>query len=84
VIHYAGTPIKLGPIGRQRCCWCGVLIDEWDFENTMSTGDATITPWEVGALIEFRGHVKIRLREGAKDGEVLLPVLGSCAYEAKK
>ena len=81
MIHYVGTAIKLGSIGRQRCCWCGELLEEYDFENTMTTGlDGVVTPWEVGALLEVRGGLRILLRKGPGDGEVLLPVLGSCAY----
>lgn len=59
ITHIAGLPIRVDQRLRQRCGWCGALIDDWDLENTMvETGRQTEAPptWEVGALIVVDGN----------------------------
>jgi hypothetical protein len=34
IIHIAGPPIMLGSVQRQRCLWCGALIEERDLART--------------------------------------------------
>jgi hypothetical protein len=33
IIHFAGPPFTFGTITRQRCLWCGALIQECDLAN---------------------------------------------------
>lgn len=33
IIHFAGQDMTFGTIQRQRCLWCGALIDERDFSR---------------------------------------------------
>lgn len=33
IVHLAGPPIRIGALIRQRCCWCGALIEERDLDN---------------------------------------------------
>lgn len=33
IIHVAGPTLTFGSITRQRCCWCGALIEERDLAN---------------------------------------------------
>ena len=32
-IHIAGAVVKVGSVSRQRCAWCGELLDELDLKN---------------------------------------------------
>ena len=38
IIHVAGTPVTFGSITRQRCCWCGALIQERDLARISRPG----------------------------------------------
>jgi hypothetical protein len=33
IIHLAGPVITFGPVQRQRCAWCGAVIEEWNIER---------------------------------------------------
>lgn len=33
IVHLAGPQITFDGVARQRCCWCGALIEERDFSN---------------------------------------------------
>lgn len=39
VIHIAGAVVKVGAVSRQRCAWCGVMLDELDLRNVAWEGD---------------------------------------------
>lgn len=41
LVHLAGPSITYGSVNRQRCAWCGALIDERDFERMAVQVDAT-------------------------------------------
>lgn len=30
LVHLVGPPLRAGDVIRQRCAWCGALIDEYD------------------------------------------------------
>lgn len=30
MIHIAGHPVRVGPVMKQRCAWCGYMIAEYD------------------------------------------------------
>lgn len=33
IIHFAGPVMTFGMLARQRCAWCGALIQEYDMAN---------------------------------------------------
>jgi hypothetical protein len=33
LVHWAGIAARAGSVIRQRCCWCGALIEEIDLER---------------------------------------------------
>lgn len=33
IVHFAGESLTFGTVQRQRCLWCGALIDERDFSR---------------------------------------------------
>lgn len=33
IVHFAGQTMTFGRITRQRCQWCGALIEEWDLDR---------------------------------------------------
>lgn len=64
VVHIIGFPAQVGSIRRQRCAWCGALLDEMDFSRVAwSLNDDGTDPgpppyWPVGDLIEVDGGVQ--------------------------
>lgn len=68
IIHLAGPVITFGSVSRQRCSWCGALIDEKDITNiaVLETDRASerrgeplmpdeLAWWEVGGLVAVTG-----------------------------
>lgn len=67
VIHIAGPRIQVGPQLRQRCCWCGGLLIDYNLaltavsipegktEETMTDQDRTLATWPAGDLIARDG-----------------------------
>lgn len=57
VIHIAGAVVKVGAVSRQRCAWCGVMLDELDLRNAAWEGDDGPPPcgFEPLALISVEG-----------------------------
>lgn len=63
VVHIAGLPVKVGRIVRQRCAWCGAVIDDVDLSAVAvvltGAGDPQLWPtWPVGALLGVDGGVR--------------------------
>lgn len=63
IVHLAGPPVTFGTFRRQRCLWCGALIDEIDLNNIsrqILPGEDPNEPWEpsswpVGEQIAMAG-----------------------------
>lgn len=70
VVHVAGMVLTVGDVIRQRCAWCGALIDERDTSRMAVQVDTTASPevqqheaneaihrtrWEPGALVAIAG-----------------------------
>lgn len=57
VIHIAGAQVQVGQQLRQRCSWCGAVLEDYDLTRIMSPANPDGSPpgppplWEVGALI---------------------------------
>jgi hypothetical protein len=75
-IHIAGPHITIGPLLRQRCCWCGYLLIDYDLERiAVPVGqDPTPATWPHGELVEVDGNVSTLVDH--KDHDPLPP--GSC------
>lgn len=64
IIHFAGQSMTFGTIRRQRCLWCGALIDEKDI-TAIAISDMGRDPGRQGKplewdeLPEYRGLVAI-------------------------
>jgi hypothetical protein len=66
LVHLAGPSIRVGPVVRQRCAWCGAVIDEWNLDRLawpegMDPGivDADGNPqarWEGLVAVESHGE----------------------------
>lgn len=57
MIHFAGHPVRVGPFARQRCAWCGAILEDWDLSLTMvPEGQDGPSPWTPGALVEVEGN----------------------------
>lgn len=46
IIHFAGQTLRIGDVIRQRCLWCGGLIEERDLANTAVSVGPDETPEE--------------------------------------
>jgi hypothetical protein len=57
VIHIAGLDVVVGTQLRQRCAWCGAIIDDKDLRGlavALQPGETEAAPypsWPIGALI---------------------------------
>ena len=70
VIHIAGLPLQVGAQHRQRCGWCGAVIDDVDLSHIASSGDGSPYPeWEPGVLVAVDGDVRWAVHHD--DGDVL-------------
>lgn len=58
VIHIAGSDVTVGPRLRQRCCWCGALLIDYDLAGiAIPVGtDPRPATWPVGVLIAVDGN----------------------------
>jgi hypothetical protein len=52
IIHFAGESMTFGTIRRQRCLWCGALIDEKDI-TAMAIADSGRDPERQGTPLEW-------------------------------
>lgn len=59
--HIVGLDVMVGPVRRQRCGWCGVLLDQLDLTrvawplNPDGSDPGPPPPWPVGALMRTDG-----------------------------
>ena len=83
MIHIAGQPVQVGSVVRQRCSWCGALIDHFDLNriaayigeaNADADIEVTIPTWEVNVLIEITyGNPRVIQIVEHDDGDQLPP-----------
>lgn len=61
IIHIAGLDVQVGPRLRQRCGWCGMVLEDVDLRNVAVVappegGDPGPYPvWAVGSLVAHDG-----------------------------
>lgn len=85
VIHIAGLDVAVGSRLRQRCAWCGALLEDVDLANVaVLVGDGTDRSvehtwptWPVGGLVEVWGAGGVRNTVILGDDEKLPP--NACA-----
>jgi hypothetical protein len=70
MIHIVGLDIRIGARVRQRCAWCGIVIEDVDLANMMSpAGSPPWRPWNPGELLEVTGNMRSVVRH--EDGSPL-------------
>lgn len=76
-IHFAGHPVRVGSRCRQRCAWCGFVIEDLDLRDVMvpsradgSPGEGP-TPWTSGALVAVSRDGSFRSVVAHEDGAPL-------------
>lgn len=86
VIHIAGLDVAVGTRLRQRCAWCGAVLEDVDLarvamavSDTPDDGhvDHTYPVWPVGGLVEVWGAGGVRNTVILGDNENLPP--NACA-----
>lgn len=85
VIHVAGPTITVGSIRRQRCQWCGALIQEYDLarlSRPLEPGEdpESPEPWEPGrwtGLVAISGTFPVMSRAVPEPEDGKVPE-GSC------
>ena len=71
-IHIAAQPVQVGPQLRQRCAWCGAVLDDTDLSCVMAPEDQAndlYPTWPVGGLVAVDGGMKRTVAH--EDGDVL-------------
>lgn len=70
MIHIAGLDVEVNGCLRQRCAWCGVVLDDYDLRSiAVPVGqDPRPGTWQVGALVFSEGGVSylVEPEEGDK------------------
>lgn len=57
MIHFVGIEIHVENLVRQRCSWCGEILEDVDLSLMMSPeGSGPWKGWEVGALLAVEGN----------------------------
>jgi hypothetical protein len=53
ITHIAGLDVQVGRFLRQRCAWCGAVLDDYELGCVAGLGihDSRPPMWEVGALV---------------------------------
>lgn len=76
VIHIAGPDIQVGPQLRQRCAWCGAVLNDYNLELIAVPAGQDPRPgmWPVGELVAVDGSLSYVV--GHEDGAQLPE--GSC------
>lgn len=61
LVHLAGTPVRVGSVIRQRCAWCGAVIDEIDIDRVAvhSTDPVRFVDDDGNPLLRWDGLVAI-------------------------
>jgi hypothetical protein len=57
-VHIAGIQVKVGSRVRQRCAWCGVVLDDVDLNLVavpVDQPDGGVPEWRVGSLVAIDG-----------------------------
>lgn len=80
IVHLVGPCMRIGPIVRQRCIWCGALIRDDDLsriafqipegkteEQARADGDFEPGHWEIGAWVAVDGVARYVVRSRAED-----------------
>lgn len=76
MIHFVGIEIHVENLVRQRCSWCGEILEDVDLSLIMvPEGSDGWTSWEVGALLAVEGNGRWIVKP---EVEGQLP-LGTCA-----
>lgn len=83
-IHIAGLEVRIGPLQRQLCAWCGLRLVDNDLRNIASTDGSAPRVWEVGGLVEVTPgnptwYAALPHPEGGK-----LPDNACCPPEARR
>jgi hypothetical protein len=59
VTHIAGYQVQVGPLVRQRCAWCGALLEDHDLTRVAVPEGQDPRPgeWEPSRLVEVDGNM---------------------------
>jgi len=68
IVHVIGTEIVVGDLSRQRCSWCGALVEDRDFSRMAvalqpgQTAEEAVeamrqTRWEPGSHVAVDGNM---------------------------
>jgi hypothetical protein len=75
VIHIAGRQVQIGRQLRQRCSWCGALLEDHQLgAGAGDDGNPGPPMWEPGALVALDGNASYVVEH--EDGKDLPP--GAC------
>lgn len=64
IVHIAGIVVNYGSRRRQRCAWCGAMLEDVDLATVAvqlphnGSDPAPLPTWEVGGLVLFWGPVR--------------------------
>lgn len=59
MIHFVGMVVQHDSLVRQRCAWCGAMLQDWDLERVMVPVEqqlCELPSWPVGGLVEMEGN----------------------------
>jgi hypothetical protein len=87
IVHIAAQPVRIGPLCRQRCAWCGAVLADHDLtligvpegewrEPSDEHPWGPLSAWPVGRLIAHDGAARWVVEEENPEGP--LPP-GACA-----
>lgn len=56
-MHIAGADVQVGPLLRQRCAWCGALLQDYDLGRVAVPAGQDPRPalWPMGVLVAVDG-----------------------------
>jgi hypothetical protein len=86
VIHIAGIELRIGPLQRQLCAWCGERLVDNDLRNiAVPEGqDPHMHAWELNGLVEVMPGNPALYAALPHPDDGKYPDNGCCPLEARK
>jgi hypothetical protein len=72
--HLVAQTITFGSVRRQRCLWCGALVDEVDLARIASTSPGPIPHWEGWVMVDGNARYAVAADDGRAPDEACMRI----------
>ncbi len=72
IVHIAGAPVRVGPLCRQLCAWCGAKLDDKDLRYTHTFGPQVKLPPIGFGHFAVGAYVRVTIIDGLVRGSSVI------------